>query len=130
MPTGRRQPGLLQPRYYISSLDAPAERLLSAIRSHWSIENSPHWTLDVTFRENECRVHKDHAPQNLATLRQISHNPLKNETSLKTGIQGKRLNAGWRQDYLLKVLPGKDAIALQPNTGDLIYNDNIVIILT
>ena len=96
----------VQPRYYISSLDAPAERLLSAIRSHWSIENSPHWTLDVTFREHECRVRKDHAPQNLATLRQISHNPLKNETSLKTGIQGKRLNAGWRQDYLLKVLLG------------------------
>ena len=96
----------VQPRYYISSLDAPAERLLSAIRSHWSIENLPHWRLDVTFREDQCRVLADPAPQNLATLRQISHNPLKNETSLKTGIQGKRLNAGWRQDYLLKVLLG------------------------
>ena len=45
-------------------------------------------------------------PQNLATLRQISHNLLKKETSLKTGVQGKRLNAGWREDYLLKVLLG------------------------
>ena len=95
-----------QPRYYISSLAASAEQLLAAARSHWSIENSLHWTLDVTFREDQCRVRKDHGPQNLATLRQISHNLLKNENTLKVGIQGKRLNAGWREDYLLKVLLG------------------------
>ena len=95
-----------QPRYYISSLPAPAGQLLAAVRSHWSIENSLHWTLDVTFREDQCRVRKDHGPQNLATLRQISHNLLKNENTLKVGIQGKRLNAGWREDYLLKVLLG------------------------
>ena len=96
----------VQSRYYISSLDAPARKLLEAVRSHWSIENSLHWTLDVTFREDQCRVRKYHAPQNLATMRQISHNLLKNETSLKVGIQGKRLQAGWREDYLLKVLLG------------------------
>ena len=96
----------VQSRYYISSLDAPAGKLLSAVRNHWSIENSLHWTLDLTFREDQCRVPKYHAPQNLATMRQISHNLLKNETSLKVGIQGKRLQAGWREDYLLKVLPG------------------------
>ena len=95
-----------QPRYYISSRAAPAEQLLAAVRSHWSTENSLHWTLDVTFREDQCRVRKDHGPQNLATLRQISHNLLKNENTLKVGIQGKRLNAGWREDYLLKVLLG------------------------
>ena len=78
----------VQSRYYISSLDAPAGKLLSAVRNHWSIENSLHWTLDVTFREDQCRVRKYHAPQNLATMRQISHNLLKNETSLKVGIQG------------------------------------------
>ena len=94
----------VQLRYYISSLDAPAERLLEAVRTHWSIENSLHWSLDVTFRENQSRVRKDHSPQNMATLRQISHNLLKRETSLKVGIQGKRLQAGWREDYLLKVL--------------------------
>ena len=96
----------VQSRYYISSLDAPAEKLLSAVRSHWSIENSLHWTLDMTYQEDQCRVRKDHVPQNLATMRQISHNLLKNETSLKVGIQGKRLRAGWREDYLLKVLLG------------------------
>ena len=87
-----------------SSLDAPAERLLKVVRTHWSIENSLHWSLDVTCGEDLCRIRKDHAPQNLATLRQVSHNLLKNETSLKVGIQGKRLQAGWKEDYLLKVL--------------------------
>ena len=63
----------VQPRYYISSLKASAKELLAAVRAHWSIENSLHWSLDVTFREDQCRVRKDHRPQNMATLRQISH---------------------------------------------------------
>ena len=92
-----------QPRYYSGSRPAPAEQLLAVVSSHWSIENSLHWTLGVTFREDECRVRKDHGPQNLATLRQISHNLLKNENTLKVGIPGKRLNAGWNEHYLLKV---------------------------
>ena len=95
-----------QPRYYISSLAASAEQLLAVIRSHWSIENSLHWTLDVTFREDQCRVRKDNGPQNINTLRQIGHNLLKNEKTLKVGIQGKRLNAGWDENYLLTVLLG------------------------
>lgn len=96
----------VQARYYISSLAASAQRQLAAARSHWSIENSLHWSMDVTFREDHSRVRKDHGPQNMATLRQISHNLLKRENSLKVGIQGKRLQAGWREDYLLKVLLG------------------------
>ena len=94
----------VQSKYYISSLDGSAGRLLAAARTHWSIENSLHWSLDVTFREDQSRIRKDHSPQNMATLRQISHNLLKREPSLKVGIQGKRLQAGWREDYLLKVL--------------------------
>ena len=104
---GQRQTiegGANQPRYYISSLAGAAEQLLSVFRSHWSIENSRHWTLDVTFREDQCRVRKDNGPQNMNILRQIGHNLLKNERTLKVGIQGKRLNAGWDEDYLLKVL--------------------------
>ncbi len=95
-----------QPRYYISSLTGSAEQLLADVRSHRSIENSLHWTLDVSFREDQCRVRQDHGPQNINTLRQIGHNLLKNETTLKVGIQGKRLNAGWDENYLLKVLLG------------------------
>ena len=104
---GRRETSegaTVQPRYYISSLEASAGQLLDAVRTHWSIENELHWSLDVTFGEDQCRIRKDHAPQNMATLRKISHNLLKRETSLKVGIQGKRLQAGWREDYLLKVL--------------------------
>ena len=104
---GRRatdQGATVQARYYISSLGASAQRLLETVRRHWSIENSLHWSLDVTFREDQCRIRKDHAPQNMATLRLVSHNLLKRETSLKVGIQGKRLQAGWREDYLLQVL--------------------------
>ena len=98
------QGAAVQARYYISSLDSSAERLLAAIRAHWSIENSLHWSLDVTFGEDQSRIRNENAPQNMATLRQISHNLLKRETSLKVGIQGKRLQAGWKEDYLLKVL--------------------------
>ncbi len=94
----------MRPRYFISSLDVSAEAMLATVLAHWSIENSLHWSLDVTFREDQCRVRKDHGPQNLATLRNISHNLLKRETSLKVGIQGKRLQAGWKEDCLLKVL--------------------------
>ena len=56
----------------ISSLEASAKRQLEAVRAHWSIENSLHWSMGVTFREDHCRVRKDHGPQNMATLRQIS----------------------------------------------------------
>ena len=58
----------------------------------------------VTFREGQRRVRKNHGPQNIAMLRQIGHNLLKNERTLKVGIQGKRINSGWDKDYLLKVL--------------------------
>ena len=79
----------VQSGYYISSLASQAKTLLEAARSHWGIENSLHWSLDVTFREDHSRVRKDHGPQNLAVLRQIALNMLKQETTLKRGIQDK-----------------------------------------
>ena len=71
------------------------------------VNSTPAFSLifsSVITREDQSRVRKDNAPQNMATLRQISHNLLKRESSLKVGIQGKRLQAGCREDYLLKVL--------------------------
>lgn len=94
----------VESRYYISSLKGNARQLLRAIRGHWAIENSLHWVLDIAFREDDCRVRKDNAPQNLAVLRHISLNLLKQDKTLKVGIKAKRKRAGWDNQYLLNVL--------------------------
>jgi len=92
-------------RYHITSLTG-AKRILKSVRTHWCVENELHWTLDLAFDEDRCRVRKDHGPENFALLRHIALNLLKQEKTCKRGIKGKRLLAGWNQDYLLKVLAG------------------------
>ena len=92
--------------YFLASLAAEAQTLLQVIRTHWSIENGLHWVLDIAFREDESRIRKDHGPENFAILRHIALNLLKQETTTKASIKGKRLKAGWDEDYLLKVLSG------------------------
>lgn len=91
-------------RYYITSVENNAKQILEAIRAHWGIENGLHGVLDIGFREDESRVRKDHAPENMAVLRHIAVNLLKQEQTAKIGIKAKRLKAAWDQDYLLKVL--------------------------
>ena len=91
-------------RYYISSLPSDPERLLHVVRRHWAIENELHWVLDVAMNEDHSRVRKDQAPENLAVLRHIALNLLKQEKTAKGGIHAKQLQAAWKQDYLLKVL--------------------------
>jgi predicted transposase YbfD/YdcC len=94
----------LEKRYYLTSLPADAKLLNEAVRSHWGIENSVHWVLDIVFREDDSRVRKDHAPQNMAVMRKIALNLLRQETTSKRGIKGKSKNAAWDNDYLLRVL--------------------------
>ena len=91
-------------RYFISSLESSAQRLLHAARTYWEIENKLHWVLDLAFREDECRVRKGNGAQNLAVLRHIALNLLRRESMSKRSIRAKRLKAGWDHDYLLKVL--------------------------
>jgi len=102
----RGSDGSIDYRFYISSLGCDAKQFANAVRSHWGIENSLHWVLDVAFREDDSRIRKGNAPENFAIMRHIALNLLKKEKSQKTGTQSKRLLAGWSDDYLLKVLSG------------------------
>ena len=94
----------VEDRYFISSSTTQASEALHATRTHWQVENSLHWVLDIAFREDESRIHKGHGAQNFAILRHIALNALKQETTAKVGIKNKRLKAGWDERYLAKVL--------------------------
>ena len=92
-------------RYFISSVKHnEAEKFAHYVRAHWGIENNLHWTLDMAFDEDQCRIRQGYADQNMAILRHISLNLLKSDTDNKVGIKIKRQMAGWDNDYLLKLL--------------------------
>ena len=94
-------------RYYLTSHDpreVGADKLLAMARGHWGVENKLHWCLDVSYREDERRLRKGYGAQNFSRLCRISLNLLKTDKSIKVGIATKRLNCGWDNDYLLKIL--------------------------
>lgn len=92
-------------RYFISSLcGKDAKSIGQMIREHWGVENRLHWSLDVSFGEDNCRIRRDFGAENFSRLRRIALNLLKQEKTLKCGIKAKQHKAGWDEQYMLKVL--------------------------
>ena len=90
-------------RLYISSLPPDPVRLAAAVRAHWSVENNLHWSLDVAFREDECRIRKDHSARNLAMIRRAALNLLRREPSTLS-LKRKRLKAAISSDFRTAIL--------------------------
>ncbi|XBH01428.1 ISAs1 family transposase [Singulisphaera sp. Ch08] len=92
-------------RYYISSLNVDAKRFAHAVRSHWGIENACHWSLDVTYREDESRIREKHLRENFAWLNRLTLSLLKQHPG-RDSLVMKRRSCGWSDDFLLQVLAG------------------------
>ena len=96
----------VEQRCYLTSLKPEAQPFARAVRNHWGIENKLHWTLEVTFREDQRRVRKGHGPENVAVLRHIALNLLRQEPSPKSRPR-QRLACALNPASLLKVLLGE-----------------------
>jgi predicted transposase YbfD/YdcC len=94
----------VQKRYFLTTHKPDAPLLQQLIRQHWLIENQCHWVLDVTFDEDQCRARKDHAAQNLAMLRKVCLSLLKQDTSIKDSLRGKRYRAALDESVLENIL--------------------------
>jgi predicted transposase YbfD/YdcC len=90
-------------RFYITSLAMLAAAVGPMIRSHWAIENSLHWVMDMVFRDDECRVRTNNAPANFATCRHIAYN-LTRKAPGKDSIRLRRKTAGWDDEYLASLV--------------------------
>lgn len=94
-------------RYFLSSCDDPVDPQIQAIRSHWGIENRLHWVLDMSFREDECRIRESNSARCFASLRKIALNLIRQDSSSRNSIRAKRKKAGWSNDYMAGILFGK-----------------------
>ncbi|ACB52828.1 transposase [Crocosphaera subtropica ATCC 51142] len=91
-------------QFYLTSLPPNAQFLCHAIRTHWSIENNLHWTLDVTFSEDQCRIRSEYSPQNFALLRRLALNVLHQEKTFKRSLRQKMKQAAMNNNYMMTVL--------------------------
>ena len=94
-------------RYYLSSLNSNAGEIAKAIRSHWSIENSLHWVLDVTFNEDRSRIRKRNGPENMAIVRRTVLNLLRQNGDKNTSLKRRRRRAIYSEEYLSDILEKK-----------------------
>jgi len=90
-------------RFYLTSLVMAAVLLGPIVRSHWAIENSLHWVMDMVFRDDECRVRTDHAPANFTTIKHIAHNLLRT-VATKDSFRLRRKIAAWDDDFLANLV--------------------------
>jgi predicted transposase YbfD/YdcC len=92
--------------YYISSLPPKVQKIARYIRGHWGIENSLHWTLDVIFAEDRSRIRTGNGPEIASIFRKLALMVLQRDTSSRGSLRGKRLQAGWNEDFLERILCG------------------------
>jgi predicted transposase YbfD/YdcC len=90
-------------RFYLTSLVMIAALLGPLVRSHWAIENSLHWVMDMTFRDDECRVRTEHAPANFTTIKHMAHNLLRTAAS-KDSLRLRRKVAAWDDEFLATLI--------------------------
>ena len=93
----------IEKRYYLSSLKPNAKVLAQAIRKHWTVENELHWSLDVAFNEDRCRIKHKQAAANFAAIRRFALALLKNAKLSKLGIKNQRLKAAWSDEFLEQI---------------------------
>lgn len=97
-------------RYYVSSLPMDAERFAHAVRTHWSVENSLHWTLDMTFREDDSRMRRGYSAENFAMMRRIALSLVKRDTTSKRSLKRRRRICGYDNEYLERLLFNSDSV--------------------
>ena len=90
-------------RFYITSLVLLAGMLAPIVRSHWAIENSLHWVMDMIFRDDECRVRTDNAPANFATIKHMAYN-LMRRAATKDSMRLRRKVAAWDDEFLASLV--------------------------
>ena len=93
-----------QVRYYISSLEMDAEKLAHAVRTHWSVENGLHWTLDMSFREDESRMREGYSAENFAMMRRMALSIMKRDVHSKRSLKGRRRICAYHDPYLEALL--------------------------
>jgi predicted transposase YbfD/YdcC len=96
----------IEVRYHLCSIPQNAKQYVTAVRGHWGIENSLHWVLDVVFMEDGSRIRKDHGPENMALVRHVFYNLLKNDKETKLSMRQKKLKAEWSHDYAMSLVFG------------------------
>jgi predicted transposase YbfD/YdcC len=106
-----------QVRYFISSLEMDAERLAHAVRSHWSVENGLHWTLDMSFREDDSRMREGYSAENFAIMRRMALSVMKRDTHSKRSLKGRRKICSYNDRYLEQLLFNSDQTIAEVKPG-------------